>query len=99
MSAGDGTAPQWRADGRELFYVSNTAGMMSVPVMATDTTLDIGRPVELFRLTRPVDVEGRNDAVLYRAEPSGQRFLIATKAPAADSPPIYVVLNWPALIP
>ena len=99
VSAGGGTAPQWRADGRELFYVSDTAGMMSVPVTATDTALDIGRPVELFRLARPVDVEGRNDAILYRAEPSGQRFLIATKAPAADSPPIYVVLNWPALIP
>ena len=39
------------------------------------------------------------DAVLYRADPSGQRFLIATKAPAADSPPIHVVLNWPALMP
>ena len=99
VSAGGGTAPQWRADGRELFYVSDTTSMMSVPVTATETALDAGKPIELFRLSRPADLEGRNDAVLYRAEPSGQRFLIATKAPAADSPPIHVVLNWPALMP
>ena len=99
VSPGGGTAPQWRADGRELFYVSDTGRMMSVPVTATEPTLETGKPIELFRLTRPADLEGRNDAVLYRAEPSGQRFLIATKAPAADSPPIHVVLNWPALMP
>jgi eukaryotic-like serine/threonine-protein kinase len=86
VSVGGGTSPQWRADGRELFYVSDSYGMMAVPITAAETTLDTGTPIELFHISRPADLKGRNDAILYRADPDGQCFLIATKASAADSP-------------
>jgi eukaryotic-like serine/threonine-protein kinase len=99
VSGGAGTSPQWRADGQELFYVSDSYGMMAVPITTAGTRLDAGRPIELFRISQPADLEGRNDAILYRADPRGQRFLIATKAPAADRPPIHVILNWTALVP
>jgi len=99
VSVGGGTSPQWRGDGRELFYVSDAYGMMAVPITIIGTTVGVGQPVELFRINQPADLEGRHDAILYRANSDGQRFLIATKAPAADRPPIHVILNWTALLP
>lgn len=98
-SVDGGTSPQWRADGRELFYVSDSQGMMAVPIRITGPTVDAGQAIELFRMSRPADLRDRDDAVLYRADSDGARFLMAIKAPAADRPPIHVILNWTALMP
>jgi len=90
--------PQWRNDGRELFYVSDAQQLMAVSITATESSLDVSAPVQLFRIDRPVDLAGRAEATLYRADPAGQRFLVAVRAPASSAPPIHVVVNWTALV-
>ena len=39
VSIGGGTFPQWRADGREVFYVSAVQQLMAVPVTAAPSAL------------------------------------------------------------
>ncbi len=48
VSSGGGVQPKWRADGKELFYLSPEGTMMSVEVRP-GATLDIGTPRPLFR--------------------------------------------------
>lgn len=98
VSTGGGVFPQWRGDGRELFYVSDSHQLMAVSVNATQSTIDVGAPAELFRINRAVDLAGRVEAVLYNADPAGQRFLVAVRAPASSAPPIQVIVNWTALL-
>lgn len=71
---------------------------MAVSISANQATLDVGAPALLFKIERPVDLAGRAEALLYNADPNGQRFLIAVRAPASSAPPINVVVNWTALI-
>jgi Tol biopolymer transport system component len=47
VSSGGGEMPQWRADGRELFYTTPDDEMMAVSV-ETDGTFRHGTPVKLF---------------------------------------------------
>ncbi len=47
VSRGGGAEPQWRFDGRELFYVSADRRLMVVPTKMTPT-FEAGRPEPLF---------------------------------------------------
>ena len=47
ISSGGGVQPQWRADGRELFYLAPDSAMMSVRV-DTRTELTASPPARLF---------------------------------------------------
>jgi serine/threonine protein kinase len=87
ISTGGGTNPQWRADGREIFYRTPDNRIMAVPVAlpASGLSVEAGRPVALFSL-RPGSA--------YLAAPDGQRFLINTPLGDPVTPPITVVLNW-----
>jgi Tol biopolymer transport system component len=85
VSRGGGTAPRWRRDGRELFYLAPNGKMMDVDVK-TGPTLDIGTPTALFQ-TPP-------GAVVGDVNPDGKRFLLVTPAGPSASAPFTVVLNW-----
>jgi Tol biopolymer transport system component len=93
ISVGGGAEPQWRRDGRELFYLAPDGTMMAVPVSSRDDIFDAGRPVPLFQARIPADIiTFRNH---YAPSRDGQRFLIDT---ADDNEPINVVVNWTALL-
>jgi DNA-binding winged helix-turn-helix (wHTH) protein/Tol biopolymer transport system component len=90
VSPAGGAEPQWRADGRELFYLATNDTLMSVDV-TPGARLQVSRPRALFR---PLVI---GEAVTYRshyvASADGQRFLIdVLKDPAMD--PISILLNW-----
>ena len=53
---GGGAEPQWRRDGRELFYLAPEGTLMAVPVSSTDETFDAGRAVPLFQARIPADI-------------------------------------------
>jgi eukaryotic-like serine/threonine-protein kinase len=92
VSTAGGYEPRWRADGRELYYLSLDRKLMAVPVGAGP--LPFGAPRPLFQTHVPGSV------TMYRThyEPSrdGQRFLINTKTGDPAPVPITVVLNWTA---
>jgi DNA-binding winged helix-turn-helix (wHTH) protein/Tol biopolymer transport system component len=93
ISAGGGAEPQWRRDGRELYYLAPGGTLMSVAVSSRGDTFDAGRPVPLFRARIPADIiTFRNH---YAASRDGQRFLVDA---ADDNEPINVVVNWTALL-
>ena len=87
ISTGGGNFPQWRRDGREIFYVGPDSRLMTVPVMlpVNGSTVEAGTPVALFAM-RPGSE--------FAATPDGQRFLINTLLEDAATPPITVILNW-----
>ena len=78
--------PRWRADGKELFYVSAEDQLMAVPLKVVGESLDPGAPVRLFRIES-------NAEQMYDAAPDGQRFLL-NPGTARGSVPVTVVVNW-----
>jgi hypothetical protein len=50
ISRGGGTQVRWRADGRELFYISSDSHLMavSIPLDAAGDNVDAAAPVSLF---------------------------------------------------
>jgi DNA-binding winged helix-turn-helix (wHTH) protein len=90
VSTSQGTDPQWRGDGRELYYVTLTQTLMAVTVTATDT-LTFGSPVPLFHVT--LDRRSLELSSAYAPAPDGQRFIVA-EANDREEPRLRVRLNW-----
>ena len=86
--------PQWRADGRELFFHGDLS-MMAVDV--DPDTLKTGRPHELFK-TNPTVMSLQ--VYQYAATPDGQRFVVREPAEgiSTSAEPLYVVSNWRTLV-
>ncbi|MFO7652326.1 MAG: protein kinase [Candidatus Krumholzibacteriia bacterium] len=91
ISTEGGTEPQWRQDGKELFYLSLRREIMAVDVDA-GPGFQAGRPRRLFPADLPLQLVTRNR---YVASPDGQRFLLL-KQGMGGAGPITVVLNWAA---
>ena len=93
ISVGGGAEPQWRRDGRELYYLAPDGTLMAAAVSTRGDIFDAGRPAPLFQARIPADIiTFRNH---YAASRDGQRFLIDA---ADDNEPINVVVNWTALL-
>ncbi len=84
------STPRWRADGRELFYLSNDSSLVAVPVDLQRTPSDSPGSM-LFRASglAPTGVTRQ----VYDVTRDGQRFLLKREVEAS---PIYVVSNWNA---
>ncbi|MBL8208644.1 MAG: PD40 domain-containing protein, partial [Blastocatellia bacterium] len=90
ISKNGGSQPQWRHDGRELYFFSGDK-MMTVEV-TLGAEVKVGTPQELFSPSgiRAVPIAG------YAKTGDGQRFLFVTSAEETSLPPFTVVLNWMA---
>ena len=78
-----GFVPNWRRDGRELFYVAQNGQMMSVPLALDSDAPKAGVQTPLFAM-------GARRVLGVSSD--GQRFLVIEDA---DPPaPITLVLNW-----
>jgi serine/threonine protein kinase/Tol biopolymer transport system component len=87
VSRGGGTAPRWRGDGRELFYLAPNGKMMAVDVIAGQE-FRVGTPTSLFRTPA--------GATVGDVTADGKRFLLVTPVGQSPSVPFTVVLNWTA---
>jgi len=94
VSSGGGEQPHWRADGKELFFLSADSTMMATPV-TTETNFDSGTPAALFQAT-PRQPTSSRDQFVYDVSKDGQRFLILTRVEQPGTPPMTVILNWTA---
>jgi predicted Ser/Thr protein kinase len=93
VSKGGGTQPQWRRDGKELFYISADSKMMAVDVTTTPV-FQSGNPKALF--AAPIWASSLI-VTRYDVTHDGRKFLInalGTDAAAVSASPIEVVLNW-----
>jgi Tol biopolymer transport system component len=89
VSSGGGGLPRWRADGKELFYLTPNGRVMSVSVKTNGEDMVFDAPAKLFQ-TRPL----RKFWNLYDVTPDGQRFLVNAPLEWALSSDIMVVTNW-----
>lgn len=85
ISAGGGSLPRWRGDGRELFFVSD--GQLLAVDVQTGPTLRVGAPRVLFTMRQ---------ADHYEVSGDGQRFLVKMLMRERDKGGLQVVLNWTA---
>lgn len=91
LSRNGGVQPRWRADGRELFYLSLDGDLMAIPTEIVPGALHTGPEARLFRA--PVGATQDISLRRYMVAKDGQRFLVET---VVDEPaaPIVVILNW-----
>ena len=95
ISKGGGVYPVWRADGKELFYITLTNQQMAVSV-STGETFQYGGPRLLFRAPPAVLSIGTiNDGDI---SPDGKRFLYTAPSALSAVGPFTVVLNWQAAL-
>jgi eukaryotic-like serine/threonine-protein kinase len=92
LSTNGGWTPQWRRDGRELYYISEDNKLMVVEVML-GAEPKYGPPKELFALS---DIGAYPATVGYAKTSDGQRFLFVTIAEETGLTPFTVVQNWMA---
>jgi serine/threonine protein kinase len=90
ISNGGGNFPRWRADGKELFYLSEEGKVMAAQVKS-ENPFQIAVPQELFQ-TRIKFAFGYGYAVTH----DGTRFLINSPSEANNPAPLTVVINWTA---
>jgi hypothetical protein len=91
VSTNGGYEPRWRADGREVYYLSADRKLMAVPVGAGPS---FGVPKELFQTrVQPGVTANRTHYVPSR---DGRRFLINTQTADGSNTPITAVMNWAA---
>jgi hypothetical protein len=79
--------PRWRADGRELFYVSD--GYLMAADVSSGDPIRVGAPHRLF------EFHGSE----FSPSQDGQRFLAAVPQSVKEPPPsVGLLLNWSRLI-
>jgi hypothetical protein len=85
--AEEGSMPRWRADGRELFYLSKDSSVVAIAVNREGTPTDSRGHLFPTSGLAPTGISGP----VYDVTPDGQRFLLKREVgPSA----IHVALNW-----
>lgn len=96
VSSNGGMQPQWRRDGRELFYLEPDATLMSVPV-SSGPPVQLGAPSRLFRTQLlGLMTDFRNQ---YTVAPDGNTFAVGTIGQGGARELINVIANWTTTIP
>jgi Tol biopolymer transport system component len=94
ISNGGGTQPDWRGDGKELFFVGPDDTLYAVPV-SIGATFEPGIPKALFKRTFERSGILRNR---WSASADGQRFVVNAARETSHAAPFSVVMNWPATL-
>jgi Tol biopolymer transport system component len=95
VSVSGGTQPQWRGDGRELFFISADERLMSAAITLGVDSVAAGLPQPLFAVRIMAFAQNRND---YVPDATGQRFLVSMRGERRVSAPVVVVQNWLAAL-
>jgi Tol biopolymer transport system component len=95
VSNAGGLDPQWRGDGKELFYTSlqTPPQIMAVDIEASNGAIVAGIPHPLFQTRLPA--RGRNGWVVTR---DGKKFLAIVPVEQKPATTLNVILNWPSLL-
>ena len=90
ISAGGGSMPRWRADGKELYYAAAGNKLMAAAISSQGASITPGQPVALFTANFFVRGSVRPH---YDVARDG-RFLAIVELNDADTPPITLLMNW-----
>jgi Tol biopolymer transport system component/DNA-binding winged helix-turn-helix (wHTH) protein len=92
VSVNGGNFPEWRKDGRELFFLASDGKVEAAPVSFAADGIKVGEPVELFAPARAMLT-----GIPFDADPDGKRFAIMSYSPLAQT--VDVIVNWDAGLP
>ena len=90
VSTAGGSRPQWRADGRELFFQGLDQSILAVNVRA-GATFEVDVPKALFKTTLSA---GPYPGYRWAVSRDGQRFLVNTPPESESAGRHVVVTNW-----
>jgi Tol biopolymer transport system component len=76
IALGDATAPRWRRDGKELFYLSSDGKLTALKIVPSGGGFQAAPPQVLFPL---------KGYTTFEVAPDGQRFLVVAEADAPAS--------------
>jgi Tol biopolymer transport system component len=88
VSSSGGSQPTWRADGKEIFYLSAEGALMAVPFESGESSFRLDPSQELFR----------TEATSFDVTADGQRFLVTQPLADSSDTPVTVIVNWPQLL-
>ena len=89
VTTSGGVEPMWRADGRELFFLSSRDELCAVDTTRVGGTVRFGPLRVLFKLQNP--------PVPARSSTDGQGLLTAASHPAAQK--MTALVNWRSTLP
>ena len=93
VSVDGGGQPEWRGDGRELFFRSLDGQLMAVDVEEKAETLDVGLPTALFEVLNYAPFVDQ-----YAVSADGQRFLVKVPVEQDSRDRLHVITNWTSLL-
>ncbi|HKN60978.1 MAG TPA: protein kinase [Candidatus Acidoferrales bacterium] len=93
ISQGGGDLPRWRADGKELFFLSQDNKMTSVEIKESPNGLETGTVRALFQ-THAIPIASWS----YDVSEDGKRFLVISEDPQQKPAPVTLITNWTALL-
>jgi len=91
VSRGGGTEPRWRADGKEIFYLSPSGMLIAVPVNG-ETTFATGQPAPLFQIRGRAPISS-TDVFTYDVARDGKRFLVNRYVKPEHVQPLTILLH------
>jgi serine/threonine protein kinase/Tol biopolymer transport system component len=91
VSTAGGSKPNWRKDGKELYFFSTDQQMMAVDVSQQGASLQLGTPHALFKATTVSASSGA-----YTVSADGKKFVMNTVLPQSITEPLTLITNWPA---
>jgi len=88
VSTTGGRESKWRADGKELYFLSGNR-LMAAAITRRGAAVEVGEVKELFHHRM-----GSGGAGHYAASPDGKFFAISLVSDRAQDQPITLLLNW-----
>jgi eukaryotic-like serine/threonine-protein kinase len=92
VSTAGGNDPQWRGDGKELFFISGNS-IVGADIKTAGKNVEIGIPHPLFEAKLPPN--SRNRFVPSR---DGQKFLVVWQPESPQATGFETIMNWPELL-
>ena len=92
VSKGGGAQPQWRGDGKEIFFLTPDSALMAA---AIDTTREFRASVPEVLFQAAASAANRHQYAVTR---DGKRFLMISTDRGAIGSPLTVVVNWLASV-
>ena len=94
VSVNGGAAPEWRKDGKEVYYLASDRKLMAADVRVVGSAVEVGIPSPLFEAN--VDIYTAPNR--YDVSADGRSFLVNTSGFEYNTRPIDVVMHWPTLL-
>jgi Tol biopolymer transport system component len=94
VSVDGGVRPEWRPDGRELYYLGPDRALIAIAVETT-APIKVGGRTRLFQM---VPIGWNINRHQYQPSSNGDRFLVNARVPTVSDSPVTVLLNWPAVL-